>query len=135
MTPKHTKEIRDFVEDLYQNGEIENVVKDYLLDGVYLLPKIHKGKLPPPGRPVIAGIGSPTEKISQLVDHFLNPYSKKVKSYVQDTNDFLRGIQAFESVPEGTMLVTMDVTSLYTNIHVPNREGLRAAVQCLDSNH
>ena len=85
----------------------------------------------PPGRPVVAGIGCLTEKISQFVDHFLNPISKKVKSYVQDTNDFIRQISSFTELPEGRMLVTMDVTSLYTNI--PNREGLRARMRALDT--
>ena len=45
-----------------------------------------------------------------------------VKSYLQDTNDFLHHINQIGTVDEGTLLVTMDVTSLYTNI--PNDEGL-----------
>ncbi len=34
----------------------------------YLLPKIHKLKLPPPGRPIVSQIGSPTEKISGYLE-------------------------------------------------------------------
>ena len=86
--------------------------------------------IPPPGRPEVAGIGSPTEKISQLVDFFLNPVSMKVRSYLQDTNDFLRRINNVGSLTPGTLLVTMDVTSLNTNI--PNDEGLRAALLALE---
>jgi hypothetical protein len=33
--------------------------------------------------------GSPTEKISQFVDHFVNPSIQKIKSYVKDTTHFL----------------------------------------------
>ena len=44
----------------------------------YLLPKIHKKDNP--GRPVVNGIGSVTEKISAYVDTFLrNIYSKNSK--------------------------------------------------------
>ena len=78
----------------------------------------------------MAGIGSPTEKISQFVDHFLNPISMKVRSYLRDTNDFLHHINQIGTVEEGTLLVTMDVTSLYTNI--PNDEGIRASMRALE---
>ena len=53
----------------------------------------------------------------------------KVKSYIRDTNDFLHKLRAFETFIDGTLLVTMDVTSLYTNI--PNNEGLKASFQAL----
>ena len=50
----------------------------------YLLPKIHKGTLPPPGRPIVSAIKSPTERISQFLDHFLQPCFPQIKSYVED---------------------------------------------------
>ena len=135
LTKKHMNEIALRVESMYQDGEIDESVKLYLIDKTcktarfYLLPKIHKQVIPPPGRPVVAGIGSPTEKISEFVDHFLNPLSMRVKSYVRDTNDFLHRINALEVFMEGVLMVTMDVTSLYTNI--PNDEGLRASMAAL----
>ena len=75
----YRKEIQNIVEDLFQNGEIDISVRKYLTDTtcrtsqLYLLPKIHKNMNPPPGRPIISGNGCPTEKMSQFVDHFLNP--------------------------------------------------------------
>ena len=39
----------------------------------YLLPKIHKDPLNPSGRPMISRSGGPTEKIFQLVHHFIGP--------------------------------------------------------------
>ena len=137
LTDKHVKEVRNAIEDMYQNGDIDESVRFHLLDTscktarFYMLPKIHKKIIPPPCRPVVAGIGCPTEKISQFVDHFLNPCSTKVKSYVQDTNDFLNRLNALGLQPENTLLVTMDVTSLYTNI--PNDEGLRASMLALEN--
>jgi len=138
LTQKHTKEVNDLVEDTYQNDEIDETVKDYLIERniktarFYMLPKIHKNIRPPPGRPVVAGIASPTEKISQFVDHFLNPCSIKIRSYVKDTNHFLDTLDSLGEVKAGTLLVTMDVTSLYTNI--PNDEGIAAAMRALESN-
>ena len=91
LTENHRVIIQNQIEDLYQNGEIDITVKEYLTDvhcrtpNFYLLPKIHKGILPPPGRPILSANGSPTEKISQFVDHFLNPLCPQIRSYVNDT--------------------------------------------------
>ena len=101
----------------------------YLTDSVprtsrlYLLPKIHKNVQPPPGRPVISSNGAPTERISQFVDFFLQPYVSKNRSYIKDTNDFLLKLQALGKLPENTILFSLDVVSLYTNI--PTEMGLK----------
>ena len=92
---------------------------------LYLLPKIHKGQNPPPGRPIISANGCPTEKISQFVDHFLNPTCTNLRSFVKDTTHFLKLIKDLGQLPTYCTLVTMDVSSLYTNI--PTDEGLEAA--------
>jgi hypothetical protein len=84
---------------VYQSGEIDKTVKRYFTDNkcktarMYFLPKIHKGISPPPFRPVFSGNGCPTEKISQCVDHFVNPTTKTNKSYVKDTTHFLQLIR------------------------------------------
>ena len=102
--------------------EMSKKVKDFLLDfpmhtsRFYLLPKIHKGKFPPPGRPIISGNGCPTERISQFVDFFMKELSPKGPSFLKDTTDFLQTLHAVGKTPPGTLLVTLDVTSLYTNI-------------------
>ena len=36
-----------------------------------MLPKIHKNREHPPGRPIVSGNGCPTERISKFVDFFL----------------------------------------------------------------
>ncbi len=66
---------------------------------LYLLPKIHKEKRPPPCRPVISANGSPTERISEFVDFFLKPYVAKTKSYIKDTTDFLTKLKTQEIIP------------------------------------
>ena len=129
--------IRNFLEDMYQNGEIDLTVQQYLMEDtqrtsqLYLLPKIHKNTLPPPGRPIISANGCPTERISQFVDHFLNPSNQKLRSFVKDTSHFIVLLSDVGEVPDNTILVTMDVSSLYTNI--PNDEGLRAAMETLST--
>ena len=66
-TEKFRVDIQNFVEDMFQNGEIDLCVRNYLADKTcrtsrfYLLPKIHKKVNPPPGRPVVSGNGSPTD--------------------------------------------------------------------------
>ena len=136
LTEKHRTEVQDFISNLYNDGEIDSSVLRFLTDDkcrtsrLYLLPKIHKGKIPPPGRPIVSANGCPTEKISQLVDHFLTPPTTKyIRSYVRDTTDFLQKLDQLGELPPNCQVVTMDVTSLYTNI--PNDEGLRAALKLL----
>jgi hypothetical protein len=50
------------------------------------------------------------------------------KSYVKDTTHFLDLLNNIQTDPSN-LLVTMDVSSLYTNI--PNNEGLRAVAKIL----
>ena len=136
-TADFRKEVAGFVEDMYQNGEIDESVQKYLMydtyrtPQLYLLPKIHKGLNPPPGRPIISANGCPTENISQFVDFFLNPTCLTLPSFVKDTTHFLRLINDLGTLPDNCILVTMDVSSLYTNI--PNIEGLTAARIALDT--
>lgn len=136
LTHKHMSEVQEFISELFMTGEIDHTLSRYLGDKecktarLYLLPKIHKGIIPPPGRPIVSANGCPTEKISQLVDHFLTPpTTTHIKSYVRDTTDFIRKLEQLGELPPNCQLVTMDVTSLYTNI--PNNEGLRAAMKLL----
>ena len=95
----------------------------------YLLPKIHKGTLPPPGRPIVSAIKSPTEIISQFLDHFLQPCFPQIKSYVKDTGHFIFLLEEIGALPGPTLLATFDVTSLYTN--VPLEEARKAVGRSL----
>lgn len=89
----------------------------------YLLPKIHKAGNP--GRPIVSGIGTVTELISLFVDSVINPIPPSFPSYIKDTNHFLSDIVDL-FVPPGSLLVTLDVASLYTNI--PHADGIQAAL-------
>ena len=96
----------------------------------YMLPKIHKRKTDPPGRPIVSGNGCPTERISQFVDHFLQHGVRCIRSYIKDTTHFLGILNNLLKLPEGTISATLDVSNLYTNI--PNNEGIQACETMLD---
>ena len=48
---------------------------------------IHKANNP--GRPVISSVNCHTSRISELVDYYLQPEVKKLKSYVKDTTSVM----------------------------------------------
>ena len=82
-----------------------------------MLPKVYKEGNP--GRPVVSSIASHTTKISNYIDNQLQRHVKELKSYVKDSTDFIRKINSMEKIPDNSILVTMDVRSLYINI--PNK--------------
>ena len=94
----------------------------------YLLPKIHKEGIP--GRPIINCIGHPTEKISHFLEYHLRPFVENLPSYLKDTTDYINKTPS-ENLPAETILVTLDVTSLYTNI--PHEDGIEACRKIWDS--
>ena len=96
-----------------------------------MLPKIHKRLYDVPGRPVTFNGGFYTENISSFLDFHLQPLAQKVKSYIKDTNHFLRKIKESGQLPEGSILCTTDVVGLYPNI--PHGEGLAFLKDFLDS--
>jgi hypothetical protein len=137
LTPIHNQEAHDLICELKESEQISQKCADFLFNPqprtpqLYLLPKIHKNKTPVPGRPIVSANNSPTERISQLADHFLKPLVQKTKSYVKDTTHFINKVEALPAFPAGTILCTVDVTSLYTNI--PNAEGIRACKKQLET--
>ena len=137
-TTPHNQKVSEFIDSLVDRGAITQKVADFLVftqprtASIYFLPKIHKSTRPPPGRPIVSANHCPTERISGLVDFFLNPYVPKLPSYIKDTTHFVSVIKEFPPIDDNTLLVTLDVTSLYTNI--PNEEALTVAYQTLRDN-
>ena len=96
----------------------------------YTLTKIHKPT--PVGRPIISGCSGPTERISAFVDHLIQPIAQLQASYLKDTTDFINFIERIK-LPKSAILVSMDVTSLYTNI--PQREGITTVCHAYEEFH
>ena len=99
----------------------------------YHQPKLHTESIP--GRPIVIGNGSPTENISLFVDNFIKPLVSQAPSYIHDTPDFLRKLEAVKNkIPSTAIIGTFDVSSLYT--HIPHDEGVLVCCEALaESNH
>ena len=135
-TAEMIKKINARINTLHDDGYISDSTLQYLLINsdaragrFYLLPKIHKTNCP--GRPVISGCNTPTEKISAFVDQQLKPLVPLIPSYVKDTNDFLTKLKDMDRFPEEAILVTIDVVGLYP--HIPHNEGLAAIRKTLNT--
>ena len=62
--------------------------------------------------------------LSQAVGHLLKPHMKSLPSYVKDTSDLVTKIHNLIGIPQNAFLVTLDGTSLYSNI--PHDDGIKA---------
>ena len=134
LTAAHNDKVHTKVTEILTRGEISQKTADYLvlqcprIAKFYLLPKIHKNKTPPPGRPIVSANDCPTERISEFVDHFINPMVPKLPSYLRGSGHFLQILKYTKPTP-GSILATLDATSLYTNI--PKEEGIQAVLTSL----
>ena len=79
----------------------------------FFLPKLHKR--PISFRPIVLGCNGPTEAVSAFIDHFLQPYMRRVPSFLKNSRHLVN-ILAERSFPTECHFVTLDVSSLYTNI-------------------
>ena len=70
-------------------------------------------------RPIVSGSCCPTAQISRFVDSQLRPLVVDLPSYLKDTTEFvchINKINKTHTLPTNSLLVSADVTSLYTNI-------------------
>ena len=134
-TPDFTEQVFTAVTEMFDKGYITEDNLKYLLvpnpkaGRFYLLPKIHKQGIP--GRPIVSANGHPTERISEFIDFHLRPHVLALPSYLKDTTDYLRRLETKPTVPDNTVLVSLDVTSLYTNI--PHEDGINACREAWDT--
>ena len=68
-----------------------------------------------PGRPIVSGIGTLTEHVSAFVDRELQPLLANIPSYIKESTDFLNKLRRIDNLPDNTILVTLDVTALYSS--------------------
>ena len=127
-TKSITKKSNEIVHDLLSKKYIDETTKDWAIteeDEVqchrfYTLPKIHKSLENTPGRPIVSGVNGPTEKLSKLVDHWLQHSVQSARSHIKDTTHMLQQIEKWNEekgpFPDNTKLVTIDVVGLYSNI-------------------
>ena len=81
-------------------------------------------------RPIVSSCESPTENISQFVYYWLQPIMKNLPSCLKDTSHLIGKLKQIFIEPN-TILVTVDVKSLYTCI--PHVDGITACREALNS--
>lgn len=81
---------------------------------MYILAKIHKTLVNPPGGP-ISGIDSITARVGKYIDHYLQPLVVGTPSFFKDTKHVINLLGEIEW-KASYMLITADVASLYTAI-------------------
>lgn len=62
--------------------------------------------------------------LSIFVDHYIKPYVQTLPAYIKDSTDFREKCSIIDNLSDETLLLTLDITSLYTNI--PHEGGLEA---------
>ena len=131
------KIIKTALKKIRDRRDISDSTLDYFLVNnpklgrFYMLPKIHERLQNVPGRPVILKSGYYKKNISTFLEFHVKPLTQKVKSYIKDTNDFLRKMASLPPLPDDIILCTIDVMGLYPNI--PHDEGLIALRKSLES--
>lgn len=138
-------EIAQIFQKIYEKKLINAKQRNYLMGDTeprarrfYLLPKIHKDPSKwhkpfeiPPGRPIVSDCNSESYRSAEYIDYFLNPLAKLHKSYIKDTYDFIEKIKTL-IIPQNSILFTIDVDSLYTNIEIT--EGIQAVKEIFQKN-
>lgn len=122
--------------------EIESVTcPDWTTSEFYVRPKIHKcksiieeikrnpgeviqlnGAPDLVGRPIVAGVNSPTRNLSDLIGKILSPIVPEQTTYIKDDWDYIRNLPA--EIDFKCNLFGCDIKSLYTSI--PHDLGLKA---------
>jgi len=115
---------------------LEQDLKKAILPGdnrfpeMYGLPKDHKTSVPL--RPVVSACDSPVTNLSIVLERILNQCLKYVPAHLESTMDALASVKKLYPdlcAPPGTIIVTMDVVSLYPSI--PIDDGVEAVVRVL----
>ena len=135
ITNKVTTTVKQYLQQMKEDGHIDSDTYSYWTprdpecSRFYILPKLHKNRDKSPGRPIVSANGHPTERISEFLSDILNPPVFKLPSFLKDSAHFLNKLSNIGNLPANSLLVTLDVSSLYTNIL--HSEGVQAAREYL----
>ena len=136
-TKSIAREVRNVVQYLWVRHYIDETTTKFLLPHeptrtpiIYGQPKIHKTGHPL--RPIVSGCDGPTDNLSKYVTHFIQPLAERLPTYLKDSKQFLSFLDVIPPLPHNAILVTADVTSLYTNI--PQGEGIQATMNSIRQN-
>lgn len=107
-------------------------VREFNIPTLYIMPKLHKSLMNPPGRPIVSAIKGPLERIGKYTDALIKQLVLLLPSFVKHTRDVLSKIEDVPC-PEGALLIGINVESLYTSI--PHEWGLRVVYHFLEKSY
>lgn len=87
---RFNQEYYSLIDSTYANKVINKTIWEYIITKFpvvltfYSLPKIHKDRLNPTGRPIISGMESIGENASRLIDEYLKPHVISLRSFVKE---------------------------------------------------
>ncbi len=111
--------IEDILRNLYDLNEINSGLLNNLIPsecklGVYKMqPKLHKKKFGT--RPLINSIKHPTSRTSLFLNKIMQPFVRKMESFLLDSQNLLQKCNNLFLPPDATLIVA-DFEALYTNI-------------------
>lgn len=139
---KFKQEIQDVISEIQHSHTLQgidnvNIPNENRVPQFYILPKTHKPHDPSlplgyPGRPIVSACGCLTENVSAFIDSILKPHMESLPSYIRDTTDFINRIRQLPQLSKDSFLVTLDVSSLYSNI--PHKDGIKACQYFMGEN-
>ena len=91
----------------------------------YVLPKFHKDNMPM--HPIVSACGTAKYKTTKFITKILQNNCGKTSSFVKDSTDFIKKIKHLSINPAEEILVSFDISALFTSIPVP------AALQVINS--
>ncbi|XP_072400252.1 uncharacterized protein [Diabrotica undecimpunctata] len=121
----------NLIKELCSSGQINDVTKKKLtgykgvIPKFYALPKIHKQQLSV--HPITASIGAPTNLLTSFLTEILTNAYVSNEYYIKNSFDVFNNFNNYQ-LPEGYVIVSLDVVSLFTNVH------LDAALKAIENN-
>lgn len=122
-TNRIEKKVNNLITNWRLNNKIDDEKERYLktynsvASAIYGLGKLQKKKPNEdiPLRPVVSTIQSPTYKLSKLIAEVFGKMSNESPYHVKDSWQFAEDVRK-ANIPDGYKLISLDVTSLYTNV-------------------
>lgn len=114
--PEFQLDLRDLVNEVSKEGVLNKRERLFLLPitcSTPYLPKVYKSLHNPPGRPIVAGTLSFTNKLSKYIDCFLQPIVQQLPSYIRNSGHVLEVLWDYMWESD-YMWASLDVCSPYT---------------------
>ncbi|XP_065893417.1 uncharacterized protein [Dysidea avara] len=134
INPEITKAINKYLKEAVDKGILEHDTYNFIKPPenprspiIYFLKKLHK--TPISVRPIVSSTQSPTSNLSHFMDILLKPIVKTIPHILTNSTQLLQELTPMK-VPDNTILTSLDVSSLYTNI--PTEEAIEIILKYLE---